>query len=678
MNHKLYEQILLEQQTPYLQWLKEHKIEYDYDSVSEIQEGSVLYLPFFACVKDFMTRYETELAQSRIIILSSDLGYVHERIKDIVHHYFEANPDIDLMYADEDYLGTLQEIYGVEETALTKEYRYRDTGLYRGRPWFKPEYSPDTLLSFFYFGNVIAFRTELLKNVTWLESENEFENIYDVVLQMTEQTLGIGHLAEVLFTNKYLDRELELRGVQEKLAKVKERALKRRGLDGEVSKDEKEHKISHILYTIPQDVTVSVIIPSKDNSTVLERCLDTLVSKTDSVKYELLVVDNGSCEAEQIKLRTLQERFRFEYLYEKEEFNFSRMCNRGAKAAKGSYLLFLNDDVEVTEGSFLGRMLGQARQPWTGAVGAKLYYPKQGLQEADIIQHVGITNMGIGPAHKLGGKRDEGVLYHGHNCLTYNMLAVTAACLMVKRELFDEVGGFDEELAVAYNDVDFCMKLFEAGYYNVVRNDAVLIHHESLTRGQDDTEEKKQRLAKEAARLYEKHNRFWGYDPFYSRHLVQYKKDVDYNCHYLYPYDMIGEAEKVEKLPRLYKNKLLAKLSGQQLSMANIDGVEEIADIITVTGWYVLQKHDNALMDKYLVLHNRENGHTVRVKAEPWIRKDVTGIFLNVEGTLHTDLSGIKVHLDKKKLPKGEYRIGVLAYGESIQKLCWTNTLIRL
>ncbi|MBQ7943855.1 MAG: glycosyltransferase [Lachnospiraceae bacterium] len=676
MNHKTYEQILLEQQTPYLQWLKEHKCEYDYDSISEKKEGSVLYLPFFACVDDFMERYENEISQSSIIILTSDLGYAHEHIKRIVANYFDNNSEIDLMYADEDYLGSLQELYGVEETALTKEYRFRDTSLYRGRPWFKPEYSPDTLLSFFYFGNVIAFRTELLRKVHWLGSKNDFENIYDAVLQMTELTSGIGHLAEVLFTNKHLNRELELRGVQEKLAKIKQRALERRGCEGKTSNEQKEVEISYILYTIPQGAAVSIVIPSKDNAKVLERCLDTLIAKTKGVSYEVIVVDNGSSEAQQMMIGKLQEKYGFQYLYEKEEFNFSRMCNRGARAAKGNYLLFLNDDVEIIDEYWLERMLGQAAQPWTGAVGAKLYYPDN--DEIHRIQHVGITNMGIGPAHKLGGMKDEGVLYHGHNCLTYNMLAVTAACLLVKRECFDKVQGFDEELAVAYNDVAFCMKLFEAGYYNVIRNDAVLIHHESLSRGQDDTDEKKQRLAKEKALLYEKHRRFDGYDPFYSRHLVQYKKDVDYHCHYLYPYDMIGKIEAVERLPRLYRNKLLRKLSGQQLSMANIDAVTDEADILTITGWYVLQRYDNALLDKYLILQNQESGHTLRVKAEPWLRKDVASIFAESEGTLRTELAGIYVHIDKTQLPKGEYRIGVLACGDKIQRLCWTDALIRL
>lgn len=676
MNQKAYQQILFEQQTPYLQLLKEYKSEYDYESLFGHGEGSVLWLPFFACVEDFKERYALELAESSVVLLTSDSGYAHENIKRIVTNYFESNQELDMMYADEDYLGSLWELYGVEETAEAKAYSFRDTGLYRGNPWFKPEYSPDTLLSFFYFGNVIAFRTKLLAEVEWLGSINTFHNIYDAVLQMTEKTDGVGHLAEVLFSNKSLAREKELQGVQEELAKIKINALRRRGLEAKISKDKKEHEIHQISHTIPSVSKVSVIIPSKDNSDVLERCLETLTAKTQRVEYELLVVDNGSSDEQCGKLRRLRERYGFQYLYERENFNFSKMCNQGAAAATGDYLLFLNDDVEIMEDSWLERMLGQAALPWAGAVGAKLLYP-QAESGTYLIQHVGITNMGIGPAHKLGGMKDEGILYHGHNCVSYNMLAVTAACLLVKRERFEQVGGFDESLAVAYNDVDLCMKLYEAGYYNVIRNDAVLIHHESLSRGQDDTQKKKARLAGEKAKLYEKHEVFRGYDPFYSRHLVQYKKDTDYHCHYLYPYDMMGEIEEVKTLPRVFNNKLMKKLSGQSLSMVSIDAVEEEEDIITVRGWYVLRKYDNALLDRYIILQRQNDGMTLRIHAKPWLREDVEVIFAEDEETCHTKLSGIQVHLDKKQLPEGEYRIGVLATGEKKQMLCWTQELIK-
>ena len=145
--------------------------------------------------------------------------------------------------------------------------------------------------------------------------------------------------------------------------------------------------------------------------------------------------------------------------------------------------------------------------------------------------------MAIGPAHKLGGLVDQGNLYHGHNLADYDMLAVTAACMLMKKSVFEETGGFDEELAIAYNDVELCFRLYEAGLFQVQANRAVLIHHESLSRGQDTSPEKQKRLAGEKRRLYEKHPALEGNDPFYSPNLVQWKKDVKYSVGYLYDFE---------------------------------------------------------------------------------------------------------------------------------------------
>ena len=207
------------------------------------------------------------------------------------------------------------------------------------------------------------------------------------------------------------------------------------------------------------------------------------------------------------------------------DFNFSRMCNLGVKNSSGDILLFLNDDIEVLDGQWLENMVGHAQVPYTGAVGAKLLYP-----DRDSIQHIGIINIKLGPVHLFARYTDKSTYYFNRNRIEYNYLAVTAACLTIERRKFDEVGGFDEGLAVAYNDVDFCFKLFEAGYYNVIRNDAVLIHYESISRGDDrDSDEKYARLMKEQQVLYEKHPRFDRIDPFYNINLTQRKDNFSYN-----------------------------------------------------------------------------------------------------------------------------------------------------
>ena len=167
------------------------------------------------------------------------------------------------------------------------------------------------------------------------------------------------------------------------------------------------------------------------------------------------------------------------------EFNFSKMCNLGAKAATGEYVLFLNDDIEAIDDVWLDAMLSHAQKKHVGAVGAKLYYP-----DSNTIQHAGITNLRLGPVHKMQFLQDVRPYYDGRNIFDCNVIAVTGACLMVRKTVFEECGGFSEDLAVAFNDVELCFRLYEAGYYNVQCNSAVLYHHESLSRGNDESKEK--------------------------------------------------------------------------------------------------------------------------------------------------------------------------------------------
>ncbi|MBR1629507.1 MAG: glycosyltransferase, partial [Lachnospiraceae bacterium] len=214
------------------------------------------------------------------------------------------------------------------------------------------------------------------------------------------------------------------------------------------------------------------------------------------------------------------------YVYEPKEFNFSQMCNRGAEETDGDFLLFLNDDIEICGEEWLSRLVGHAQLPHAGAVGCKLYYP--GHTE---IQHVGVLNLPIGPGHAFHHFTDaDMVLYYGRNLLEYNFSAVTGACLMVDRQKFKEVGGFDESLPVAYNDVELCFKLIDAGYYNILRNDVVMIHHESVSRGYEDvSEEKIQRQMREMERLYELHPDWKGRDPFYNVNLTRDRGDFSFD-----------------------------------------------------------------------------------------------------------------------------------------------------
>lgn len=634
-----YQEELFSQLLPYLCWKeqkgKENRIQNKCDNknvkVSFFGDADLEPFPLL-CQK-----YEC-------LILHDQNGFLAEEAKDFFPGCFEEHPDTIVAYADEDYLGTLSEdviSYFEKEELCT--YQFGNTGLFPQEPWLKPDYSPDTLQSFFYFGNIIAVNLKLCQKMQ-LETMDGYTacDIYQWILKLPQEKKYFYHVPEVLFTNGDVSKIGELQG--------KEIADKRNFINDYLQDMEKLPKIS-------------VVIPSKDNPQILERCLTSFLEKTKYPQVEFVIVDNGSnLENKQWitnRIQKLEQDFhsRILYLYEPMSFNFSKMCNIGVRKASGDYILLLNDDMEIMSRDWLSIMLLQAMKPHTGAVGAKLYYPN-----SRIIQHAGITNMGIGPAHKLGGLEDDQNYYHGKNLLPYNMIAVTAACLLVSKEKYEQVGGMDEELEVAYNDVDFCFKLFEEGYYNVVRNDVTLYHHESLSRGQEDSAEKKQRLYREKQRLYDKHPDLQAKDPFYHKALVQWKKDTMYHFDMVYPYEQVVELTEVsEKLPVIHRNSYLKKLTGEQLSMLQIDAIEEEDELI-IRGWHVLQKMDNSQLEKYLLLLHQESGKVYQAVLEKVMRLDVEQLFAQGadENTKGTALSGFSIKLDKERLPQGQYEIGVL------------------
>ena len=232
---------------------------------------------------------------------------------------------------------------------------------------------------------------------------------------------------------------------------------------------------------------------------------------------------------------------------------------------------------------------------------------------------------------------------------------------MLNREKFRQIQGFDEELAVAYNDVELCFRLYERGYLQVVCNEAVLLHHESVSRGQDDTLAKKQRLAQELDRLYQKHPDLLHQDPFYSPNLVQWKKDVEYSCEYRFPCDYMVTPQLSQKLPKAHENRWIRKLTGESQSMLHIDSVEVTTDVIEIEGWYVLREHDNALLTRWLLLKHEESGEVYQVSLYPKLREDVESLFAQDARTKRVALCGIHALIEKEKLPRGSYTIGILA-----------------
>ena len=420
--------------------------------------------------------------------------------------YLSDHPDTDLLYSDED--------------KLTEDSKRRY------EPFFKPDWSPDTFMSLNYVNHFSAVRRSLLNEVGGLRPQFDGAQDYDLYMRVSEKTSPekIGHVPKVLYHwratkgSTAQDPNAKLY-VFDAAKKLKEEALVRQGIKGKAYFSPETYQV-RVVYDVPAEKKLSVIIPSKDNPSVLKSCIDSLAEE-DIVSPEIIIVDNGSGDSARQEIEAFTMEKGIKYIFGSYPFNFSKMCNIGASEASGDLLLFLNDDTELIEKGTLKKMMGQALQERSGAVGAKLLYP-----DRKRLQHCGILNLEIGPSHALIGQSDEVHHYFDRNRVDYDFLAVTGACLMVEKKKFEIAGGFDEDLPVAYNDVDLCFKLFEKGYYNVLRTDAIFIHHESLSRGSDETSEKTERRENELEKLYEKHPALRGRDPFYNNNLI--KNGVDF------------------------------------------------------------------------------------------------------------------------------------------------------
>ena len=388
---------------------------------------------------------------------------------------------------------------------------------------FKPDFAPDYLRGVNFITHLAVFSRPLLDAAGAYESK-EFDGAqdHDLILRLTEKAQRIEHIKKVLYIWRAAAGSTAA-GMEAKPYAVAagecaiDAQLKRLGLPGHAMAVPDAPGAFQVRYELTGHPLVSVMIPNKDHIDDLDRCLKSLYANAGYDNFEVLVIENNSEQQETFAYyKTMPERYpNSRVVTYVGPFNFSAVNNLGARFAKGEHLLLLNNDIEVLSHDFLRELLSYSQRPDVGAVGAKLYYPDDTIQHAGVIMGI---NGSAGHSHKSYPRKAVGDLYR--LVTTQDYMAVTGACLMTKTELYRAAGGLDEaKFAVAYNDVDYCLKLWQKGLLNVYTPRAEAYHYESKSRGLDTTPENAARYAREKANFYTKYHEYIDhYDPYYNPH----------------------------------------------------------------------------------------------------------------------------------------------------------------
>ncbi|MFZ1250253.1 MAG: glycosyltransferase family 2 protein [Candidatus Microsaccharimonas sp.] len=378
---------------------------------------------------------------------------------------------LDFLYSDEDKIS---------------ESRYEHFS-----PFFKPDWNPDFLHSVNYITHFAVVRTTLLNSLGGLQAEYNGAQDWDLFLRVTSATKRIYHIPKVLYswrvhdlsTAKSTDAKPYVIHAQHKALKDD---LTRKGYPNAiVERDEVHTGYWKVTYPIVGDPLVSIVIPTKNQHKIVKRCIDSIIEKTTYTNYEIILVDTGSTEANVrswYKAITAQHNNIKVVDWPEQPFSYARSCNEGARNTKGDILIMLNNDTEVITPQWIELLSGDAQRSEVGAVSCLLFFP-----DGHHIQHAGV---GVGLGGVAANSFSMMTLQHAmsqtqHLMINtrHNMTAVTAACLAIRKNVFDEIGGFDEEFRVTYNDVDLCLRLYEAGYQNLYTPHVRLLHHESISVG---------------------------------------------------------------------------------------------------------------------------------------------------------------------------------------------------
>lgn len=423
--------------------------------------------------------------------------------------FINADTDYEFIYSDED--------------------KITEDGSRRLDPFFKPDFSPDMLLSFNYITHFSVIKKTLLDKIGYFNDKYNGAQDYDLFLRATENAKKIGHISDILYhwrlaqTSTAYSSDTKSYTVEAGRLAVQD-ALKRRGINASVQNASLANYYK-VDYSLPEiSPLISIIIANHNEPRTLKNCVDSIINKTTYKNYQIVIAENNSTDPALFNYYDKLKKDGVKIVTYNHPFNYSALNNYAASKADGEYLLFLNNDITVITPDWLEQMLMHASKSEIGAVGAKLLYPDNTVQHGGIVLKIGNV---AGHSHKFN--EDDDVGSFARMAIVHNVSAVTGACLMVKREIFNRAGGFDENLAVAYNDVDLCLKIRALGYYNVFTPFAKLNHYESKTRGYEDTPEKKERHDKEAKYWQQKWDGVYPYDPFYNRNLTPIFQDYSIN-----------------------------------------------------------------------------------------------------------------------------------------------------
>ena len=418
------------------------------------------------------------------------------------------------------------------QVIYTDEDKVDDHGVH-SYPHFKPDWAPDNLLSRNYMGHVIIVRKDLADYVQGFRLGFEGSQDHDYLLRATELTDHVGHIAKVLYHWRIHQESVAMAGSNAKLyaydaaQKALEEAMIRRGTPAKVEHIPDTLGGYRIIYEVKDHKKVSIIIPTKDMASMLKAAIDSVYKLTDYPDFEVIVLNNNSTSKEFFDLmdayKTVHKNFRcIDALF---PFNFAKLINLGVAASTGDYILMLNNDIEVIHKDWVTRMVSFAQRPKTGAVGVKLLYPN------DTIQHAGVI-LGLGGAagHVFINKYKDERGYFNYIRSLNNYSALTGACLMVRKSVFNEVGGMTEALEIEYNDVDLCLKIMTHGYFNVYVPDVSLYHHESASRGHPFQSKESYKNHERDIAIFQSHwQKYIDNDPYYSPNLSIYTTEFDIN-----------------------------------------------------------------------------------------------------------------------------------------------------